>query len=111
LLPAFPQGVGGVTPANTGAPDRRLRSRLWAGPAAHRHAGRADSRPPTTLERRSAFVDYPGHRLDSYIEEEITNMSDEPKRDVPQGANRDGLASVAIAVLAIALIIFLIVKL
>ncbi len=38
-------------------------------------------------------------------------MSEEPKRDVPESANRDGLASVAIAVLSVALIIFLIVKL
>jgi hypothetical protein len=38
-------------------------------------------------------------------------MSDEPKRDVQESANRDGLASVAIALLAIALIIFVIVKL
>jgi hypothetical protein len=38
-------------------------------------------------------------------------MSDEPKRDVPESSNRDGLASIAIAVLTVALIIFLIVKL
>jgi hypothetical protein len=64
-----------------------------------------------TLARRSGLVENPGHRLDSYIDEETSNMSDEPKPDVPREANRDGLASVAIAVLAIALIIFLIIQL
>jgi hypothetical protein len=63
------------------------------------------------LERRSALGEHPSHRLNSEIDEGTTDMSEEPKRDVPEGANRDGLASVAIAVLTVALIIFLIVKL